>query len=138
MRNIRSLLPIIAAFAASSCSGGRLSPFFITGRWVVEDTDPAISITFNLLQRDSRITGDGSQCPTPAPPGTACGRYGIVGYVDESGVHLDLAYMRSGGNTSLYHFDGQQVTAGKITGSIRSADPGTTPSAGVEMTLRRG
>jgi hypothetical protein len=129
---------IIAALAASSCSSDTVSPFFITGRWVVENTDPAISISFNLVQRDSRITGDGSQCSTSAPPGTACGRYGIVGYVDESGVHLDLAYMRSGGNTSLYHFDGQQVTAARITGSIRTADPGTTSSAGVEMTLRRG
>ena len=136
--NVCSLFALpAAALIAASCATDTVAPFWISGRWDVDDGDPGSSIFFDLRQTNSRITGEGSQCAPSSPPGTPCGRYGIIGTADNDSLHLDLAYMSIQGNTSLYHVDARLESAHRIRGLLRSANPGVPPGPGGELILRR-
>jgi hypothetical protein len=108
------LLVVFGSACSDSIMGGN-----VVGKWSQTEQFPGNSLTLNLVQNGSTVSGDGNWCGEAL----GCGTVTVTGTASGSTVHLDINF----DSGSIEHFDGQLRTFRLLEGSISFQSPGGPP-----------
>jgi hypothetical protein len=118
------LLVAVGSACSDSMIGGN-----VVGRWSQADQFPGNSLTLNLTQNGSTVSGDGDWCGELL----GCGTVTITGTASGRTVHLDINF----DSGAIEHFDGQLRTFRSLEGSMFFHSPGGPPPLPFAATFER-